>query len=222
MEPIERPKAMFRLRTAFGWDAAYVAKLVDVTPRTVGLWETGAQAIPDARWRLFIHEVRRELAEAEKSGCNMVIVLADDGLSPIDAVSDRNYVSFELDGDVGFIASFATDRITKQPTIHQQRFRRSVNEHVVQAAEAWEAARVATAHGPDAAMLATLRWMTRQMLTAERANPDLRVLKDAVNAATREVDAAINGPRDILIAKLAEQDRAILALMEEIERSRMH
>jgi hypothetical protein len=65
-----------------------------------------------------------------------------------------------------------------------------------------------------------MRWMTRRMLAAERENPKLRELKDAINAATLEVDASIDGPQDILNAKLAIQDRAIHALLEEVERSR--
>lgn len=219
MDALDRAKAMFRFRTQFGWDAAYVASLVDVTPRTVGLWETGDQPVPEARWRLFMHEVRLAVADATKSGRSMVIVLADDGLTPIDAVSDRNYISFDRDGDIGFIASFAIDRVTRQPTVHQQRFRCSLNEHVVRAAEAWEAARLATAHGPDAAMLTTMRWLTRRTLAAERENPEVRVLKDAVNAATREVDAAIDGPEDVMRAKLTAQERAIYALMAAVERT---
>jgi hypothetical protein len=220
MEDIDRPRTLFRLRSNFGWDAAYVARLVGVTSRTIGLWETGEQAIPDARWRLFMHEVRRELADVEHQANDIVVVVADDGVSPIDAVSARNYLSFAREGDTGHISSYAIDRITKQPTVHQQRFRCSLNPHVVKAAEVWEATRQAVAHGPDAAMLATMRWMTRRMLAAERENPKLRELKDAINAATLEVDASIDGPQDILNAKLAIQDRAIHALLEEVERSR--
>lgn len=221
MGEIDRAKALFRFRTHLGWDAAYVARLLDVTPRTIGLWETSEQAIPDGRWRLFIHEVRLELANAGDLGRQLIVVLADDGLTPIDVVSDRNYVSFMREGDTGHIASYAIDRVTKQPKIHQQKFRCSLNEHVVRAAEAWEAARQATAHGPDAAMLSTLRWLTRRVLAAERENPKLRELKDAINAATLEVDAAINGPQEVLNEKLALQDRAIHELIQEVEHSRL-
>lgn len=217
MHEVDRPRTLFRLRTTFGWDAAYVARLVGVTSRTIGLWETGDQAIPDARWRLFMHEVRRELADAERSTNSIVVVIADDGVSPVDAVSERNYLSFSREGDTGHIASYAVDRITKQPTVHQQKFRCSLNPHVVKAAEAWEATRQVAAHGPDAALLATMRWMTRRVLAAERENPKLRELKEAINAATREVDAAIAGPQDILNAKLAIQDQAIHALLQEVE-----
>lgn len=217
MEEVDRAKTLYKMRTAFGWDAALVAKLLDVTPRTVGLWETGDQPIPDARWRLFLHEARNAIERAAQSEGSMVVVLANDGLTPIDVVSDKNFVSFERDGDVGTIASYAIDRVTKQPTVHHQRFRCSVNKHVVAAAERWEAVRRAAAPGADPGLLALLHWLARRTLAAEQANPQLRRLKDAIAAATREVEAACSGPESVLKEKLAAQDRAIHDLIKAVQ-----
>ena len=47
---------------------------------------------PTGRWHLFMHEVNAELDRGE----SMVVVLAADGLTPIDAVSDTNFYDFEV------------------------------------------------------------------------------------------------------------------------------
>ncbi|KNH05703.1 hypothetical protein BRCH_00812c [Candidatus Burkholderia brachyanthoides] len=102
---------MYRWRTILGWDAGAVANRLGVTPRTVGLWETGEQAMPEPRWRLWIHEVLAELYR----GSELIVVLADDGQTPVDVVSDASYAGLaQQDGEpYALIASYAIDRVRR-------------------------------------------------------------------------------------------------------------
>lgn len=225
-EEPKRSKVLFKLRDAFRWDAAHVAKQLGVTTRTISLWETGEQPIPDARWRHFMLEVLGAMKQPGSTPSSVVVVIAevDHGghveQIPIDAVSEGNYAGYFHEGPNSMvIASFILDRVTKVPTIHQVRFNVAQNQHVVRAIDRWEKARLAAAEGPDAAaFLATTRWLTRKALVAEWEDPELRALKDQVNEATREVDEATDAPESVMREKLDRQDRAIWALIERVEK----
>lgn len=147
----------------------------------------------------------------------MIVVLADDGLTPVDVVSDANYAGCaELAGDpYALIASYAIDRMTGKPRLHRQRFLTAANGHVINAAQRWDDERRVEAHNPDKAMLEMHRWLTRRVLEGELRNPRLTELKQAITDAKANLDKAGNVPEDVRTRLIRELDLAITALMEE-------
>lgn len=207
----ERGMQVYRWRTTLGWDSAKVAKLLDVGPRTIGLWETGVQPMPDARWRLFVYEVINEVNRIPQ-----MVVVAEDEVTPIDVVSDANYAGLAIadDGQTALIASYAIDRQTNQPRLHRQLFRVAANKHVIRAAERWESERQVP--DQDRAAYEMHRWMTRRVLQGELGNPRLIMLKQAINDAKAELDKAGDAPEDIRRERIDALDRAVGALIREV------
>jgi hypothetical protein len=211
--PDDRGNAMYRWRLQLGWDPAKVAGVLDVSTRTVGLWETGAQTMPDARWRLWQHEVVAEVNRTPET----VVVVADDGRTPVDVVSNANYAGFaEIAGDPhALVASYAIDRVTGKPRLHRQRFLKAPNAHVIAAAQRWDDERRVEAHHPDKALLEMYRWTTRRILEGELRNPRITVLKEAINEAKAKLDEAGDAPDEVHARLMRELDQAIAALMDE-------
>jgi hypothetical protein len=134
-----------------------------------------------------VEAVRAELKEELQRRREYVVVLAADGVTPLDVVTDANFHSLEEDeaNGIGVLSSFAIDRSTGQPYIHLQRFPLAENQHVRRARN-WRAALRAGAASGDSEMLTMHRWLSRRVLEAEQANPKLRELKDQIAAASRE------------------------------------
>lgn len=212
----ERAKALYAIRSNLGWSPAAVAAKLDVSPRMVGMWETGAQNIPDGRWRLFMHEVNAEITSSRST----VVVLAADGLTPIDAVSDANFYALEVNDFDGtaVVSSYAIDRRTQRPYLHTQQFQQKGNEHVLRAAAHWEAGLRTGASTGDKEMLTMHRWLTRRVLEAEQANPRLEELKGAIAATSEAVDLAPDEATKR--ERLKALDQAVFALIHEVERSK--
>ncbi len=208
----ERGTKVYRWRTTLGWDSETVAKLLDVGPRTIGLWETGVQPMPDARWRLFVHEVIDEINRIPQ----IVTVVAADNVTLLDVVSDANYAGLAIadDGKTALIASYAIDRQTNQPRLHRQLFPVATNLHVIRAAERWESERQVP--DQDRAAYEMHRWMTRRVLQGELHNPRLTMLKQAINDAKAELDKAGDAPEDVRRELIAALDRAVGALIKEV------
>jgi hypothetical protein len=211
----KRSQYLYTIRTSVGWNAAKVASLLDVSPRTVGLWETDTQPMPDARWRLFMHEVANEI----KRHSDLIVVFAADHVTPLDVVSDSNYVYHRIadDGANAVIASYVINRVSNKPTVHLQRFKVEGNEHVLRAAAHWDTSLRFGASTGEESTLALHRWLTRRVLEAEHRNPRLRELKDAIATASREVDLAADASGDVLNEKLRALDTAVFALIRESE-----
>lgn len=214
----ERASALYAVRTNLGWSPADVARKLDVTTRTVGMWETGSQAMPDGRWRLFLHEVADAVLKSPRS---IVIVMADDGETPIDAVSDANFYDIhenDFDGSA-VISSYAIDRQTQRPYLHSQRFKQRGNEHVLRAAKAWAAGLRVGASTGEKEMLTVHSWLTRRVLEAEQVNPRLRELKNNIAAASKAVDLEADEiTRSELLKAL---DNAVFELIAEVEKSKL-
>jgi hypothetical protein len=214
-EKNKRAHALFAIRTTLGLSTSAVAAKVAVTPRTVGLWETRAQPIPDGPWRLFMHEVQADLSNEP----SIAVVFADDGVTPVDAISDRNFFSIKLHPDgTGVVASYAIDRYTQRTYLHLQRFRQRGNEHVIRAAEAWEAGLRIGASTGEKSMLAAHRWLTRRVLEAEQRNPKIRELKNSIATANDAVDFAPDEASKN--QRLQELDTAVFALIQEVENAK--
>lgn len=218
MDAANRAAALYKIRTTFGWSAADVAQKLDVSPRLVGMWETGTQPIPDGRWRLFLHEVSDELPRRRE----FVVVNAADGSTPLDVISDANFYDLnqDLESGIGVVSSYAIDRVTGRPYLHMQRFPLATNQHVIRAAKHWRAALGAGVSTGESEMLAMHRRLTRRVLEAEQSNPRLRELKEKIAAASRAADLAMDATEDVRREKLHELDRAVFALIHEVDGSK--
>jgi hypothetical protein len=216
MIEVDRAGALYKIRTALGWTATTVAARLDVTSRTVGMWETGTQPIPDGRWRLFLHEVKAEIERHRE----LVVVFADDGMTPLDVVSDANFFRLRVDKahGIGIISSYAIDRFTGNARLHQQRFPLDGNDHVLRAADHWRQALEEGTNTGESEMLAVHRWLTRRVLQAEEANPKLRELKNQIAATNRDVELTAEASDEVRSEKLQALDQAIWNLINEVER----
>jgi len=212
---------LYRIRTTLGWNEAAVAARVNVSPRTVSLWESGAQAMPDSRWRLFMHEV----AAFVKAPADLAVVVgvAPDGAPdrqaeyPIDVVSKDSYVAcvFSSDGKTGVIASHYADR-TGMAQLYRVKFEVARNQQLLNTVSRWEAEPGLPMSANERHAYTLHRWFVRRTLEEELANPKIRELKDALDHATAEVAEADEAS---LPKKLEVQNAAIQALMREISRS---
>ena len=174
--------------------------------------------MPDARWRLFIHEVN---GEVNFQGKSMVVVFAEDKVTPIDVVSDANFYTLERNDHLrtAVITSYAIDRRTQQPYLHLTNFMQDGNEHVLQAAQKWEATLRVGASTGEKEMLVMHRWLTRRILEAEYANPRLRELKNAIAAASEAMDQTKDDTARRELLK--DMDKAVFALIREVEQTKM-
>lgn len=203
---------MLRWRRAFGWSVADAARMIGTSTRTVAAIESGAQLMTDEKWTRLVHHVPDNQEVASPS--ELVVVLSPDK-APLDVVSSENFEAIEVDDDQygAIIASRAVDRTSGAPYVHRQRFLVRGNEHVLRAAERWQAA-------ADARDLSTAehahRWMMRRALRGELKNPRLTELKRAINEANEELKGlapdAEEDERRRLVRKL---DSAIAELMQE-------
>ena len=208
----DRGLLLYRWRMTLGWDAARAAALLGVSSRTIGLWETLAQPLPDARWRLFLHEVIAEVNKVSK----LVVVIANDGLTPIEVVSDSNFAGLVIseDGKTALIASYAIDRQSGQPRLHRQKFVVAENRHVINATALWESERQIP--NDHRAAFEMQRWLTRRVLDGELANPKLAKLKETINAAKVAVDEAVDANEEIRAERIRALDQAVAALIHEV------
>lgn len=211
--PEQRGKLLLKWRTTVGWSVAEAAKRAGVGPRTISSVESGAQVMSDASWRLFAHEIVAELNRIPQ----MIVVIASDGITPIDVVSEDGYVGYARndDGVTAIIASHTIHRLTGQPDVHRTRFDVRHNAHVVRAAERWEERLYESTDQRLA--LQTQRWLMRRSLEGELRHPHLRPLKDKITEINAELDrAGVDAPDEVRLALIRKLDLAIAALMEAV------
>jgi transcriptional regulator with XRE-family HTH domain len=216
--PEERGKLVLKWRTTLGWNVGEAAKRVGVSTRTISAIESGAQVMPDSRWRLFTHEVLAEINREHRH--EMVVVLSDwEPQTPLDVVSSDNYAGYALgdDGETALIASYSINRQSGAPEVHRQRFLVKSNPHVIRAIERWEAARQEAT--PNRAAFEMQRWLMRRVLAGELRNPELTQLKAAINEATEKLDQASNESAEIRTQLMRKLDVAIADLMEAVARA---
>lgn len=212
--PQDRGKALLKWRTTLGWSLANVANRLSVTTRTISGIESGVQLMPDARWKLFVHEVSHELLQGAESG-GLVVVLGPDQ-SVLDVVSKDNYAGYALseDGSEGIIASYSINRRTGGSELHRQRFQVEGNSHVMQAIQFWEKVRQAELQGESAYLMH--HWVTRRVLKGELKNPELTSLKKAISDASNDLKLATEDSADVREQLMRKLDRAIENLMKKI------
>lgn len=209
--PDNRGKLLLKWRTTLGWSVTEAAKRAGVSTRTISSVESGTQVMSEASWRLFAHEAVAEINRIPQ----IVVILASDGITPIDVVSDLGYIGHALadDGRTAIIASHTINRVTGQPDVYRTRFDVEHNAHVLHAVDRWEEAQT---YGSEAERLAltTHRWLMRRSLEGELRDPHLRPLKDAVNATKAELDrAGVDAPEEVRAALIRKQDLAIAELI---------
>ncbi|MCA8031104.1 helix-turn-helix domain-containing protein [Burkholderia cepacia] len=218
----QRGELLLKWRKTLGWTVGDTAKLLDVSERTIALWEAGHQVMPDVRWRLLVHEVVAKIQRLkENQGTDddrelVVIVSAEQ--TPLDVVSNENYAGYALsdDGATGLVASYSVNRQTGAPAVHRQRFPVGPNRSAINAFDRWEANAKARTMNPAAFQME--RWVMRRVLAGELANPRLTALKQAVSDASAAVDEA--GASEDERAKLMRKlDLAIADLMEEVAKA---
>lgn len=213
----DRGKLLLKWRTTLGWNVAEAAKRAGVSTRTISSIESGAQLMSEASWRLFAHEAVAEINHIPQT----VVVIASDGTTPIDVVTEQGYIGHALadDGHTAIIASHTIDRVTGQPGIYRTKFDVKHNAHVLRAVDRWEEAMII---GSEAERMAftTHRWLMRRSLEGELRNPQLRPLKDAIDAARAELDqAGTNAPEELRRDLIRKMDLAIAELMEEVAKA---
>lgn len=218
--PGERGSQLIKWRRSLGWSVAETAKLLDVSERTIALWESNRQAMPDVRWRLLMHEVRAEITRVEKqnNGRKLVVIISEEQ-APLDVVSNENYAGYVLsdDGLTGLVASYSVNRQTHAPAVHRQRFPVKPNKHALDAFEHWE--QLAKARSMNAAAFQMERWLMRRVLAGELANPELTILKEEINIAKTRLDDAHDATDDVRQALLRNLDVAIADLMQAVAKT---
>jgi transcriptional regulator with XRE-family HTH domain len=117
-------------------------RLVGVTRRAWEYWEAGTRKIPVAAFELFIAKISGKLDSTLKPNDKrqIIVVVADDGLTPIDVVSNENFLSLaeDISKNIAVISSWAIDRSTGKPYKHKTRFLiQPHNEHVTVAGHQW-------------------------------------------------------------------------------------
>ncbi|RJG08651.1 XRE family transcriptional regulator [Pseudomonas cavernicola] len=215
--PEGRGKLMLKWRTTLGWSVGEVAKRVGVSTRTISSVESGSQIMPDARWRLLVHEVAAEVQRGDSLDC---VVVLGERQTPIDVVSSDNYAGYTVseDGRTALIASHSINR-QGTPELHRQRFSVELNHHVIRAIERWETARQEEIPSNQRAAYDMQRWLMRMVLKGELNNPNLTKLKAAINDAKSELEHATDEPEDVRLKLMNKMDRAIAELMEEVAKS---
>lgn len=216
--PQNRGQALMKWRAALGWDLGETARRLGVTTRTVTSDESGAQVMPDGRWRLFLYEVAEAL-RADNDVGSLVVVTADDHVSVLDVVSSDNFagIAFSDDGKIGVIASYAVDRQTGNPYLHRQEFSVKVNSHLVKIVEEWEQERRAQAENDTIYLMH--RWITRRALKGEIERPELADLKLAMNEANNKLKAAVSASDEERNRLFDEHEAAVAALIEAVVKS---
>lgn len=211
--PEDRGKSVLKWRTTLGWNIGEAAKRVGVSTRTISAVESGAQIMPDSRWRLFVHEVIAELGHDD--ALQMVVVLSEQQL-PLDVVSSGNYAGYAIsdDGTTALIASYSVNRLSGAPEVHRQRFHVKSNPHVIRAIEQWEAASQGAAQ--DHAAFQMQRWLMRRILKGELNNPELTQLKVAINDAKVALESAHSEPDDVKAQLARNMELAVADLMEAV------
>lgn len=95
-----------------------------------------------AAFELFIAKISGKLASTLKPNNKrqLVVIVADDGLTPIDVVSNENFLSLAENHieNIAVISSLAIDRFTGKPYKHKTRFSiQPHNKHVTVAGHQW-------------------------------------------------------------------------------------
>lgn len=218
--PTERGGQLIKWRRSLGWSVTDIAKLLDVTERTIALWESNRQIMPDVRWRLLMHEVRAKIEhiESDKDSRELVVIISEEQ-APLDVVSSENYAGYVIsdDGRTGLVASYSVNRQTHAPAVHRQRFPVGPNKEAVLAFERWEESAKARAMNTSAFQME--RWLMRRVLAGELANPNLTILKEKINLAKAKLDEANDACEDVRRNLLRDLDVAIANLMEAVAKT---
>ena len=212
----ERGKKILSWRTTLGWSTTETAKRLSVTTRTLSSDEGGG-LVPDARWRLFIHEITGELSKGRDSG-GLVIVTADDGATLLDVVSYDNFAGYAVsdDGKRGLIASYIIDRVSGRYDVRSQVFPVAANRGIFSVIAKWEQQRYAEAD--DNQLLHMHQWLTRQVLKGQLNDPNLAELKQKLRETQDRLLAADVGTPEY--DKLFdENEAAVAALLQNISKA---
>lgn len=135
--PTETAHALRSLRLVLGLSLDEAAALVHTSRRSWERWEAG-RSVPPVTLELLQLKTRGEFPKP--GGRDMVVVLRREGDfdQPIDVVAADNYVDHtELgDGNV-VIRSLATDSTRALPFVHETKFVKAHNDHVMAKLNKW-------------------------------------------------------------------------------------
>ena len=124
----------YRLRTELGMTTSEAAQYACVSKRTWELWEAGALPMPDNVQEL----LRLKLDGMRPEKREVVMVLSEDGMTPIDAVASDTFCGLvQTTIGVYVISSLAVQRETNRPFVHRVTFHAGPNAHVIRAASKW-------------------------------------------------------------------------------------
>lgn len=143
MEIDDDVRLMRNTRLMLGLSQEEAGRLVGVTKRAWEHWEAGTRKVPTSAFELFIAKASGILPSSIEPDSNreLVVVLAEDGMSPIDVVSNENFLSITAGPNAGLaiIHSLAIERFTGKRSRHSTRFLIAANPSVLKATQRWKA-----------------------------------------------------------------------------------
>jgi transcriptional regulator with XRE-family HTH domain len=129
-------------RVSLGLTQEQAGRLVGVTKRAWEHWEAGTRKVPTAAFELFIAKASGALNFniEPREGCRLVVIVSDDGNTPIDVVSRDNFFDIELSAsnEFGIVSSLMIDRFTGKRSKRSTKFLVSANPGIVRTAKIWE------------------------------------------------------------------------------------
>jgi hypothetical protein len=132
---MEQETLPYLARQALEITTTEAGQLVHVTRRTWEMWESGKGKMPLAKRDLFIAKLQG-MSENDRE---LLVVVADDGQTPVFVVSSQRFCSIvQADDGTYVISSLAVHRHNGRPYVHRQRFQSKHNSHVLKKAMAWK------------------------------------------------------------------------------------
>lgn len=124
----------YHARLALMMSTSEAGQLVHVTRRTWELWESGRVPMPLAKQELFASK----LSGLSIGRNELVVILADDGMSHVDVVANDNFCGLRELADGNWqVSSLAVNRANGRPYVHRQPFNPEHNRGGLERMKAW-------------------------------------------------------------------------------------
>lgn len=140
-EPL-RESVIFNARLHLNLTTTEAGMMVGVTKRTWEYWEAGVRKMPSAAFELFLAKLDGSVRTNIKydESYSIVTIFAKDRVTPIDAVSNQNFLSLTISEstDTAVICSLAVERGTGKRYKYSTAFSISANDRVIPKVNEWK------------------------------------------------------------------------------------